>query len=135
MIASFPRKWSIRKIESSGNSELSASLHFRLASSTSRSHRAVCNAPREFRSSQPAGLIRGRRPAIDTNWLVVQTSGCVAQPDRLCHPVRHADADDGGGPWIKLASISTGLGPTAMLRRSEEHTSELQSLRHLVCRL
>src|SRR5262245_64521199 len=34
---------------------------------------------------------------------------------------------------IGLASILRGVGPTFF--RSEEHTSELQSLRHLVCRL
>src|ERR1035438_5846181 len=34
------------------------------------------------------------------------------------------------------ATIGTGWPPEAMARtRSEEHTSELQSLRHLVCRL
>src|ERR1035438_1356281 len=32
-------------------------------------------------------------------------------------------------------SGSTGSPKLAMLTRSEEHTSELQSLRHLVCRL
>src|ERR1039458_9772442 len=32
-------------------------------------------------------------------------------------------------------SMQTCLGPAAVATRSEEHTSELQSLRHLVCRL
>src|SRR5258705_12236251 len=32
-------------------------------------------------------------------------------------------------------AISAGLEAPAGARRSEEHTSELQSLRHLVCRL
>src|SRR5205814_9670415 len=37
---------------------------------------------------------------------------------------------------IKLASNENPLGPSpkALAARSEEHTSELQSLRHLVCR-
>src|SRR5436853_3655218 len=39
-------------------------------------------------------------------------------PRRVDGPVRHA-----------------GRGARARLARSEEHTSELQSLRHLVCRL
>src|ERR1035441_11027755 len=33
------------------------------------------------------------------------------------------------------SSASVGLGSFSAIYRSEEHTSELQSLRHLVCRL
>src|ERR1039458_10746926 len=36
-------------------------------------------------------------------------------------------------PWKPRPILSKPRAPTA--RRSEEHTSELQSLRHLVCRL
>src|SRR5438045_5420232 len=36
------------------------------------------------------------------------------------------------GQWVALLSWSAGA---YKLKRSEEHTSELQSLRHLVCRL
>src|SRR5258705_7874603 len=36
---------------------------------------------------------------------------------------------------VEGARSIVGGGDTARLRRSEEHTSELQSLRHLVCRL
>src|ERR1039458_8430359 len=35
-------------------------------------------------------------------------------------------------PWL---SAATPLGKSPKSSRSEEHTSELQSLRHLVCRL
>src|SRR5438045_4715744 len=35
----------------------------------------------------------------------------------------------------KLFSVSRDFGNLAEVARSEEHTSELQSLRHLVCRL
>src|SRR5262245_65308961 len=41
----------------------------------------------------------------------------------------------GGGrkkPWVDSTSARGCLSPA---KRSEEHTSELQSLRHLVCRL
>src|SRR5205814_4026702 len=47
----------------------------------------------------------------------------------LNHPVKH---DGETMPHIRLGNFSESLGPGA---RSEEHTSELQSLRHLVCRL
>src|SRR5437899_3878553 len=41
-----------------------------------------------------------------------------------------------GGPVAASASCERhGEGTTGRRRRSEEHTSELQSLRHLVCRL
>src|SRR5471030_3385184 len=52
--------------------------------------------------------------------------------------------DPGGGPALSLLALACnreGYGNLAELitlgrtRRSEEHTSELQSLRHLVCRL
>src|SRR5205814_4744290 len=58
-----------------------------------------------------------------------------------------ATSTDGVGPWSATRSVvlrvfttignlpaSDALG-TAVDVRSEEHTSELQSLRHLVCRL
>src|ERR1035441_4972759 len=38
----------------------------------------------------------------------------------------------GACPWARMVSHTVGC---AASRRSEEHTSELQSLRHLVCRL
>src|SRR5205814_8211470 len=39
-----------------------------------------------------------------------------------------ADAPDPLKPWANIPEV-------ALVSRSEEHTSELQSLRHLVCRL
>src|SRR2546422_1320324 len=39
------------------------------------------------------------------------------------------------GPWPPAASSSSGSAARTWLRRSEEHTSELQSRLHLVCRL
>src|SRR5258705_6848051 len=42
---------------------------------------------------------------------------------------------DLSGSELNLARMRGGLRPTSHSCRSEEHTSELQSLRHLVCRL
>src|SRR5205814_3225118 len=48
-------------------------------------------------------------------------------------------AEGAGRLVIDLAGTrqidSAGLGALMLIQRSEEHTSELQSLRHLVCRL
>src|SRR2546422_4507878 len=41
-------------------------------------------------------------------------------------------ADHHLGPWRRHPSV---LGPSCTQQRSEEHTSELQSRLHLVCRL
>src|SRR5437899_6228858 len=38
-------------------------------------------------------------------------------------------------PIVSHRGFLTSLFPAATIKRSEEHTSELQSLRHLVCRL
>src|SRR5258705_4537975 len=38
-------------------------------------------------------------------------------------------------PQRQRSFVVPGEGPLALGHRSEEHTSELQSLRHLVCRL
>src|SRR5205814_8630946 len=49
--------------------------------------------------------------------------------------VRHADHEEGYNPaWIK-GVFPLYNAPPGTWQRSEEHTSELQSLRHLVCRL
>src|ERR1035441_10847345 len=40
-----------------------------------------------------------------------------------------------GGTGFSLSTPACGRIFSDLLRRSEEHTSELQSLRHLVCRL
>src|ERR1035441_10931972 len=37
-------------------------------------------------------------------------------------------------PWSNVGASASTVGTSAIVR-SEEHTSELQSLRHLVCRL
>src|SRR5947209_10337793 len=42
---------------------------------------------------------------------------------------------EGDGPMAGPAGRRTGQGPAGAGRRSEEHTSELQSRQYLVCRL
>src|SRR5205823_9891536 len=49
-----------------------------------------------------------------------------------CAPGRAPGTDAGSSPKRTPGSASS---PSAMNRRSEEHTSELQSLAYLVCRL
>src|SRR5262245_29292985 len=71
----------------------------------------------------------------------------AASVDEIRHPIirealRLLDISSRNLEITSMADIpaGTGLGTsgsfaTALLKRSEEHTSELQSLRHLVCRL
>src|SRR5438552_9871776 len=58
-------------------------------------------------------------------------------------PISHASGSPGGpsyarrgsGPRARRSSWAPGLEPRLAYERSEEHTSELQSPDHLVCRL
>src|SRR5438045_1671026 len=56
----------------------------------------------------------------------------------VCSMLWHAEADVGAG-WELVGGLRSRAGRAYCLGgasgRSEEHTSELQSLRHLVCRL
>src|SRR5256886_2808231 len=64
-------------------------------------------------------------------------------PERLPHRESHIDqlaqilvtALKGERPSNVLIFGKTGSGKTAVVKRSEEHTSELQSQSNLVCRL
>src|SRR2546425_7001912 len=57
---------------------------------------------------------------------VAKLSGCNSG----CHAGR------GAGVWLAFGSAGCGpASPKRLGRRSEEHTSELQSLAYLVCRL
>src|SRR5262245_65217677 len=62
---------------------------------------------------------------------VCSTSPGVPMPALLTRPSRR--------PWLRAISSvaafqSSSLVTSSAMSRSEEHTSELQSLRHLVCR-
>src|SRR5471030_2533231 len=71
----------------------------------------VVNTP-EYRKLNPNGLV----PTIDDEGFILWESNAI---------VRYLAARHAAGT----------LWPTDLKVRSEEHTSELQSLRHLVCRL
>src|SRR5262245_65095316 len=54
--------------------------------------------------------------------------------DRFLLGFASAVSNVGEGPLIVQAERRSRAVPAMRARRSEEHTSELQSLRHLVCR-
>src|SRR2546425_6980416 len=58
-----------------------------------------------------------------------------ALPIYACGP--HCSPDGTHGPAVHLLhdGVGGGVGQSDLPRRSEEHTSELQSLAYLVCRL
>src|SRR5258705_7782892 len=66
-------------------------------------------------------LFRSVRPGVDAD---------RAQPDAAARPQGYRQEPE-GPQGARRRQQRAGLG----LDRSEEHTSELQSLRHLVCRL
>src|SRR5262245_64054750 len=78
-----------------------------------------------FRSRTISGLAAGILTSVDAEAPVVW-----GQPARGIRVGLAALGDDLAHP-----SIPGGLLLVNNLSRSEEHTSELQSLRHLVCRL
>src|SRR2546425_2690843 len=59
-------------------------------------------------------------------------NGRGAAPSR---PLRRPPAACWRGPANRLTAVSQTARPPSILPRSEEHTSELQSLAYLVCRL
>src|SRR3712207_7889735 len=60
--------------------------------------------------------------------------GTCRAPDREC--ADHDAREQGGDPpGDFLIALGRGRSGPRMLRRSEEHTSELQSRQYLVCRL
>src|SRR5262245_65054015 len=86
---------------------------------------AILSAPRPFRSRSPA-------TKMPTDQLVkIRFAKKAASARPSAHRLN---------PKKKMARIETGIMPIdsrtmLMTIRSEEHTSELQSLRHIVCRL
>src|SRR3712207_8307298 len=61
--------------------------------------------------------------------------GEVADPELVLPTIARTIGLRGDGPSSIAARLYATLGPTEMLLRSEEHTSELQSRQYLVCRL
>src|SRR5262245_60200512 len=66
-----------------------------------------------------------------TEWNLKATAYIAAQVQRM----GLKPAGDSGGYFQNVPLVKRPLDATATVSRSEEHTSELQSLRHLVCRL
>src|SRR5438045_6918889 len=59
-----------------------------------------------------------------------------AHPEECYAPTHDRSPDKPGrARQTEPAGTRTRMSPARFLPRSEEHTSELQSLRHLVCRL
>src|ERR1039458_8946961 len=97
-----------------------------------RRHRKDCegNHPEDSRTGEFEEGRRGWKRCA----CVIHVSGTIAgkfnrkQPGATQWEQAKAIADE----WVKAGSWD---GETLPPERSEEHTSELQSLRHLVCRL
>src|SRR5205814_7875631 len=83
-----------------------------------------------------------RADAGGIHLLDTEYPGPVAEHARLDHPCGGADLDRWAGQLFHVAGPRTDLALATRKfianpvhrGRSEEHTSELQSLRHLVCR-
>src|SRR5690625_5952767 len=86
------------------------------------------------RSSGPREVIRGKPLASSTT-----TSSSDQLPPALTRSVRIVGTEVSFWPSTRPASISVQgawqIAATGLPARSEEHTSELQSRGHLVCRL
>src|ERR1035438_10830500 len=86
-------------------------------------------------NSGGGGNTRFSRSVESISWLATGVTGNEDMQDplgkRYLRGARHAK----GRRRPKDASWMTLYRETRTLGRSEEHTSELQSLRHLVCRL
>src|SRR5205823_13792169 len=84
-----------------------------------------------FRSLKVVVFYRHRTIRAIRRWIVVRNRPTVRRP----HSTKH-DKGSGPPPVTAVGSPLGGLpGPGVAFFRSEEHTSELQSLAYLVCRL
>src|ERR1039458_9338986 len=73
---------------------------------------------------------------------IVTRKGFSINQEPVVNDASYATLLSGGGldyhvndHWALLTGVTAALGRSAGHQGSEEHTSELQSLRHLVCRL
>src|SRR5205814_9353406 len=71
-----------------------------------------------------------RADSADARYLGCPVSTCAAGVAAAASPITYVDAGD--PPMLLVHGVEDR---TVNEKRSEEHTSELQSLRHLVCRL
>src|SRR5205814_4307770 len=84
---------------------------------------------RQAPPSRPLNLL-SLHDALPISMVAVLVRSLAAWP-----PLAAAAA--GGGAYVLVLAALTGAPPFRRMwvKRSEEHTSELQSLRHLVCRV
>src|SRR3989441_1738441 len=113
-IIAFPRNCSQKR------SPLKATAPKAAAAASRRSRRLI--GPRRPARADRAAARAAARPSRRTRWRWQSREGA---PCRRCRP---------GRPAARRRRRPTGR-PGRHLRRSEEHTSELQSLAYLVCRL
>src|SRR5689334_24008602 len=114
------------------------------AASGDMSHQAVYDVLRALtdaglvRRIQPAGSVARYEARVGDNHhhLVCRSCGTVRDVDCVVgEPPCLTAADDGGFAIDEAEVVYWGLCPACQSPRSEEHTSELQSQFHLVCRL
>src|SRR5581483_1537481 len=104
---------------------------------------SAADAPIGTRSLMRAGLNPNRRPRTDA----IPAPTCTDGPSRPRAIPLASESDEHPNypstvrkrispPWINSAVLVCGMPlPRALGKRSEEHTSELQSRQYLVCRL
>src|SRR5205814_9203441 len=85
-----------------------------------------------FRSKKYRGDIANALP--DAHWLSI-CDGILAVEIVRDARSHHFDQPATFSVTVEEREAIENLGPRVYQARSEEHTSELQSLRHLVCRL
>src|ERR1035441_1123713 len=95
------------------------------------------SSPAEFRKLFPASVLAARTPRYFLSGSVFSILLCI---EILLILLEHSTFDANRASRARrccsLRSIGRGDDlPRWIYTRSEEHTSELQSLRHLVCRL
>src|SRR5690349_22090546 len=87
---------------------------------------------------QESSVVKGKVVAIEKDMAVIdvglKTEGRVALRE-FSGPGRDSELKVGDEVEVFLDRIENALGEAVLSRRSEEHTSELQSRRDLVCRL
>src|SRR5205814_4217122 len=81
---------------------------------------------RSIQSSEPTGSVVTKPPSLARNQPSVVPSPSLCTPGLPVYLTVTVNADP---------ALIGDRGVITSLLRSEEHTSELQSLRHLVCRL
>src|ERR1035438_2664848 len=84
--------------------------------------------------AQPADLVLRNGKIVTMNPAAPAVQAIAVRGDKIAGLGTNADAQKWIGPNTKVIDLKGQLAIPGFIR-SEEHTSELQSLRHLVCRL